>query len=47
MARNDQFRGLVGSAAAAALQLSPSAVGAGCELDLEALKDAKLEDGTR
>ncbi|GAB4823613.1 hypothetical protein N2152v2_010659 [Parachlorella kessleri] len=47
VARNDQFRSLVSSAAAAALQLPPTAVGAGCELDLEALKDAKLEDGTR
>lgn len=47
VARNDQFRGLVGSVAAAALQLPAATVGEGCAVELQALKDAQLPDGTR
>ena len=47
VARNEQFHGLVGSAAAAALGVTAMRPGSSSELEGEALKGAKLADGTR
>ena len=47
VARNDQFRELVGSVAAAVVQLPAGAARAGGQVEEAALKDAQLADGTR
>ena len=47
VARNEQFHGLVGSAAAAALGVTSLRPGSSSELEGEALKGAKLADGSR
>ena len=46
MARNDQFRSLVSTAAAAALGVTALRPGGGAELDGGALGAAQLADGT-
>lgn len=46
VARNDQFRSLVSSAAAAALGVTALRPGGGAELDDGALRAAPLADGT-
>jgi hypothetical protein len=47
VARNEQFHSLVGSAAAAALGVTSLRPGSSSELEGEALKAAKLADGSR
>ena len=47
VARNEQFHSLVGSAAAAALGVTSLRPGSSSELEGEALKGAKLADGSR
>lgn len=46
VARNDQFRSLVSSAAAAALGVTALRPGGGAELDGSALRGCTLPDGT-